>query len=535
MSSIALGRPDAVPAKRSGSPDELAAVDAEDIENLTQQTAPQFTSTTSNKERPKVAIRTPQTNLAGLIHKPSTPLRRASSAGPLSSRRSTRRTSGTQNRTFGHDTSARLPRSRLAPVTTPHAIRALQQRRNAALTPGRDRRRSGRGQRDTPRDTLRNLSRILARETLPTKQSPSTNRVGSEKNNVKEGEDELDKDIELPRPRLSMRIDEEGDEDEGFYMAPPKLSISLEDDDDHTQGSVELPRRAVSERPYGKPSRTSFESLRSSDRFADLNELGLDAYSDDRGDDSLNQPDFGYGDDDLNLEEQPAMAVEDLPLASSAVDEQHHGRQTDIRPHEMSEEEDVATFEFNIPAISPPGLSPPRIGSSLEDVDQEMRILDVATDAGSKMYSMDRKSDRTKMDKVLKISKHGIQYPSLPVGVVKKVASRFARAVGSGKSKINRDTLGALVNATEWFFEQVGDDLGTFAQHAGRKTIDETDMITLMRRQRQVTDTTTPFSLAQKLLPRELLHDLRICAPVKLRPTGRSRRIGIGGGDDIHS
>jgi hypothetical protein len=43
--------------------------------------------------------------------------------------------------------------------TTPHAIRALQQRRNAALTPGGGRRRSGRIQRETPRDDLRLLSR----------------------------------------------------------------------------------------------------------------------------------------------------------------------------------------------------------------------------------------------------------------------------------------------------------------------------------------------------------------------------------------
>ena len=43
--------------------------------------------------------------------------------------------------------------------STPHAIRALQQRRAAGPTPARDRRRSGRQQRETPRDILRNLSR----------------------------------------------------------------------------------------------------------------------------------------------------------------------------------------------------------------------------------------------------------------------------------------------------------------------------------------------------------------------------------------
>ena len=42
--------------------------------------------------------------------------------------------------------------------TTPHAIRAMQQRR---ATPGRDRRKSGRLQRETPRDILRNLGKRM--------------------------------------------------------------------------------------------------------------------------------------------------------------------------------------------------------------------------------------------------------------------------------------------------------------------------------------------------------------------------------------
>jgi histone H3/H4 len=76
-----------------------------------------------------------------------------------------------------------------------------------------------------------------------------------------------------------------------------------------------------------------------------------------------------------------------------------------------------------------------------------------------------------------KISQHGIEYPSLPPGVVKRVAQRFA-----GKSKISPDTLAALVQASDWFFEQLGDDLSAYAKHAGRKTIEESDMLTLMRR-----------------------------------------------------
>lgn len=48
-----------------------------------------------------------------------------------------------------------------AAPTTPHATRALQQRHAAAITPARNRRRSGRVERESPRDALRQLSRSM--------------------------------------------------------------------------------------------------------------------------------------------------------------------------------------------------------------------------------------------------------------------------------------------------------------------------------------------------------------------------------------
>lgn len=83
--------------------------------------------------------------------------------------------------------------------------------------------------------------------------------------------------------------------------------------------------------------------------------------------------------------------------------------------------------------------------------------------------------------KTVKISKHGIQYPSLPLAVVKKLATKFART-GGNKSKISKDTFDAILQASDWFFEQVSDDLAAYSKHAGRKTIDESDILTLMKR-----------------------------------------------------
>lgn len=89
---------------------------------------------------------------------------------------------------------------------------------------------------------------------------------------------------------------------------------------------------------------------------------------------------------------------------------------------------------------------------------------------------------KTTRKKKVRISKHGIQYPSLPAGVIKKLATTFARTAGSSKAKLSKETLDAIMQASDWFFEQASEDLSAYSGHAGRKTIDESDVITLMTR-----------------------------------------------------
>lgn len=119
----------------------------------------------------------------------------------------------------------------------------------------------------------------------------------------------------------------------------------------------------------------------------------------------------------------------------------------------------------------------------------------------------------TRNRKQKKLSRHGIPVPNLPSGVVKRLAMRFARAGSAKKAKISKETLAAVEQASEWFFEQASEDLATYAKHAGRRTIDESDVMTLMRRQRLVNNTNSIFSLAQKHLPKELLQDMRLSLP----------------------
>jgi len=121
----------------------------------------------------------------------------------------------------------------------------------------------------------------------------------------------------------------------------------------------------------------------------------------------------------------------------------------------------------------------PDATSSLEAAYPETSLLDTT------LHESDMRSavkPKTARKKTMKLSKHGIEYPSLPAGVVKKLATSYARMAGNSKAKISKDTLDAIMQASDWFFEQVSEDLGAYAKHAGRKTIDESDIVTLMGR-----------------------------------------------------
>jgi histone H3/H4 len=241
-------------------------------------------------------------------------------------------------------------------------------------------------------------------------------------------------------------------------------------------------------------------------------------------------------------------------------------RASDIYPIAEVEDDNEPTFVFSVPereslgAIDPmqedDGQDQPTIVLEVQspsdkdlsddsDTDEEeVEMLDSSLledttlqdpEPTTTMMTGIKPSNVVKKKKEIRVSDHNIPYPSLPTGVVKKLATTFARTGGNSKAKINKDTLAAVMKASDWFFEQVSNDLGAYANHAGRKTIDESDVVTLMRRyvlesykilcaktytmyrQRQINATTTPFSLAQRHLPRELLQELRMAPPPKLK------------------
>ncbi|KAJ2895169.1 Centromere protein T [Zalerion maritima] len=502
------------------------------------------------------------------LHTPTISLARLtvnSSSAPRTATQSTRRTPR-----HLHPPSVRTPHGRAA-------LRLIDQRRAAALTPGRARRRKSlRDARETPRDVLRNLSRVLATKSKPVKSSSPASLAREDESedidmhDLHDGYDSYD-DIPIDRPRLSLPIDQgshsDGDDDDSSILVPPQSSgLGLDDDAmNYTAQSIELGRRAVSEQPF---RRESLGSFRMSDYFnpedgfdpfgrggmaamgtpdvgidsgffppegidpefpqssptAAGHGLGGDAYSGIEldADAGTRESDIGLGGgggggsgggtvDPNESTVMIAAQARDSPSRLPDIVEEDHGQE------EASDGPENEPFGFDYDNDNDDdddlGAAGPASDSDLPPAGAgETEALSVAEAAGA--------AKSTK--KGIKLSAHGIPYPSLPPATIKRLATTLAAQSGAGgKVKLSPDTLAEISKASDWFFQQLGDDLGAYAKHAGRKTIDEHDMITLMKRQRQITSSKTLFSLAQRHLPRELLQELRMPAPVQPKPKRR--------------
>ncbi|KAF2805392.1 uncharacterized protein BDZ99DRAFT_118649 [Mytilinidion resinicola] len=473
--------------------------------------------------------------LGRIIRPASTPVRRPSSAGPLSGGRERNRTPNIAIRTPG--SAARTPRggpatrpitARRGAPTTPHAIRALRERLEAARTPGQNRRKSGRGQRETPRDTLRALSRILAKTTKPTVLSPDGGAPPPRNRNP--ALDDFDASPDMERPRLSMPLGDLYDDD-SFHEAPPRQSMlpDLPDDVDNTTlQSLEFGRRALSEDP-----RRRFSTRLSG--FGELNELGAEpsefeidgAFINQRprmDEDALLLGDDDVGDDDNTVElralmdrrqsrlselegleddddepddptfrftipqrvlreASPAVAGAEAPDddAGQTEDGEYEEDDDDMVPPVQDDDDEAVEAEEDIALDDEPEFEDPdeeMMEADLRAYREEEAAVDRSILPGPDPATAKKAGRRQRK---LRVSKDGTEYPEFPSGVVKKLANGFAKSQGIN-SKISKETLTAIMQATDWFFEQAGEDLADYAQHAKRKTIDDSDVITLMKR-----------------------------------------------------
>ncbi|KAL4821081.1 centromere kinetochore component CENP-T-domain-containing protein [Aspergillus spinulosporus] len=418
------------------------------------------------------------------------------------------------------------PGNRGAP-STPYGVRAMQRR--AANTPGRERRKSGRAQRETVFDVLRNLSKALAPESQPIQSSPQPLPEPEPEPEIDEI-DALDNEPAPERPRLSFPLEEveEEDDDGSPEIRPPRMSLALGDDDmprddithdDITHTSVEYPRRATLDRDRNRLSMMSAGGPRLSENFGDATGLESDS---DVGADTGVMPD---GEQDETIISHGAFdrggETEDLGRFNFDLNFPSPVAQ----PVDLDADEPINDDGFELPAVE----LEPEVGPDSDSESDDNDAGGTSGGFGLELYSPERVSMRespglvggglreestvVQGSKQKKLSRHGIPVPTLPTGVIKKLATRFARARAGPKAKISKSTLAAIEQASSWYFEQASEDLVAYSKHAGRKTIDEADVTTLMRRQRHLNNNTTVFSLAQKHLPKELLQDMRLALP----------------------
>ncbi|MCJ1248613.1 hypothetical protein MMC30_005831 [Trapelia coarctata] len=405
--------------------------------------------------------------LSGIIQDPSTPRLRATSTGPRSISKGIIGTPVTTVRTPGLGRQRRPIPAKVGPSTTPHAIRALQRRQAAAAqTPARNRRRSGRHQHETPRDILRNLSKVLSKTTVPPEPTPPLPPAPLD-------QDQSESDADLPRPRLSMNIEELNDDDS--FQAPPTRRSEPSDDGMHTERSVEVPRRAYSEMPL---TRGSLGSIRISERFGDSVDPEEAESRDMRADGSeLSNGLIDIGDESgLPGDYDDAIADESGLLSA---------RFSDIRSRNLFQQDGDTSFAFDIPINS--AMIQPFVDTGRGQDNDANHILEPSKSDAIEAPVPDRLLVGEPKPRLKLRRKSRNNTPSLSAGVVKKLANSFARSSSSLKSKINKETLGAIMQASDWFFEQIGSDLGAYAEHAGRKTVDETDVTTLMKRRAEET------------------------------------------------
>ena len=150
------------------------------------------------------------------------------------------------------------------------------------------------------------------------------------------------------------------------------------------------------------------------------------------------------------------------------------GRAEDAGYEDDEEEEEVLV-----------GAEPDDIGSNGAIAEEDLRVYPEDSAAGDRSLQPQTLETSKKLGrrrKELRVSKYGHEYPSFPPAIVKRLAIGFARSHGNSHMKISKETLEAIMQATDWFFEQAAEDLASYADHASRKAIDDSDAITLMKR-----------------------------------------------------
>lgn len=292
---------------------------------------------------------------------------------------------------------------------------------------------------------------------------------------------------------------------------------------------TERGRRAISEEPT-RMSRYSFGSIRmsdfgteleirrESDRQKKLAELeAQDDYENDNGDGQDNILQMGGETENLHdLHRSPSVSSENVEetthmpiMADNSFHFELAGGSDLDEPDNAVAGQKIGSARGPVPADSIVEIED-EAGDDDEDGEEE--------EAASRSASASRRQTllesvvaaaKPRTRKRLKMNRKGNMVPSLPSSLIRWIANQSQEKAGKRKIPLGKDHMKALEQATEWFFEQVGDDLETFANHSKRKkSIDTDDVLLLMRRQRVLRGSGDLQAMAKQWLPRETWKDL---------------------------
>ena len=452
--------------------------------------------------------------------------------------------------------------------STPHAIRALQQRSGAKTRSVRKTRAFGETVRpDSARGILRKFAKLTAPVTKKTIPTPATGR--GKENQAPDGHN-------LQGPHLTLNIDDSledlnppgyDEEEDSELPVPPTPSILPDQDDaqsedrrndptitfksiDFAQDAQrtsekidrrrsrsffpasdpladnegyedptilsEMGRRAISEEPTGRLSRYSFGSIRMSDFGSEL-EIRRESDQQEQTktlklSNEYSRLEFEYAPLDFggeterleNLQPSPSLLPPDestmnIPPLDESFQLEMRDEESISNHAKVDQSGDVGVengLAEDPEILQDDSLLEPALCS---DKSTEQIVLN---DEGPKTLSKRRRKKQ-------KMTRHGELVPSLPSSLIKRVAIEAQARLGNRRPKLGRDHMKALEQATEWFFEQAGEDLEAYSDHARRKKrIDHSDVLMLMRRQRVLQSDGELEKAVRELLPKEAVAEL---------------------------
>ena len=296
-------------------------------------------------------------------------------------------------------------------------------------------------------------------------------------------------------------------------------SIGGGEEDSDADVTAEIGRRAVSEGPTERLTRYSFGSIRMSDFGPDLevrrdSDLGrrlsegrLLASAPDDTEQELQQLEQEDDAETMNLRRiqySPYFRSAIDALQMAAPDEEDTFRLDSPPDNGLLQDERNQKDEDDLDArydAEPPAQASLFVPHSAGSTRQQTAIEKAAAGTASRTEKRRRKP--------LKLTRHGTTVPTLPSSFIKRIAMETQTRLGKRKPALSREHVKALEQATEWFFEQVGEDLEAYANHGrNKKRIDESDVFLLMKRQRVSRGEGQLIALAEDFLTRAQLSEL---------------------------